>query len=282
MNSVTGRLIEVQPGLRLWVEAAPPSADPVLILSNSIGSDYGMWDEVVARLSGQVRIIRYDTRGHGRSELGTEALTIEHLGRDVIGIMDALEISRAVFCGLSLGGLTGQWLGAEAPERFDGLILANTAPSFPPPDLWLERARTVRDSGMKELVGPTVDRWLTEGFRVRQPDRAAGIRRMIASTPAEGYARCCEVLAITDLAYALPRVRVPVRVICGQHDPSATPARGAEIVASVPDADILTLDAAHISAIEAADAFAQAALEFTKRVTSAKQREKRDVERKTD
>lgn len=274
MNSVVGRMIEVQPDLRLWVEAAPPSAGPALVLSNSIGSHCGMWDEVVACLSGRVRIIRYDTRGHGRSDLGADSLTIEHLGRDVIGIMDALELPRAVFCGLSLGGLTGQWLGAAVPDRFEGLILANTAPSFPPPELWLERARTVRDRGMHDLVGPTVDRWLTGGYRVRRPDRTAEIMRMIADTPGEGYARCCELLAATDLASVLPEIRIPVRVICGQHDPSTTPARGAEILDLVPDADLLLLDAAHISAIEASAAFARATLEFIERVTSAEKREK--------
>lgn len=282
MNSVVGRMIEVQPGLRLWVEAAPPSAGPALVLSNSIGSHCGMWDEVVTRLSGQVRVIRYDTRGHGRSDLGADSLTIEHLGRDVIGIMDALELPRAVFCGLSLGGLTGQWLGAAAPERFEGLILANTAPSFPPPELWLERARTVRDRGMHDLAGPTIDRWLTGGFRARRPDRTAEVVQMIAGTPAEGYARCCELPAVTDLTPVLPEIRVPVRVLCGLHDPSAAPARGAEIAALVPDADSLTLDAAHISAIEASDVFARATLEFIERVTSAKKREKRDAKRKTD
>jgi 3-oxoadipate enol-lactonase len=282
MNSVPGRMIEVQRGLRLWVEATPPSPGPTLVLSNSIGSHCGMWDEVVAHLSDQVRVIRYDTRGQGRSDLGTGALTIEQLGRDVIGIMDALDVAHAVFCGLSLGGLTGQWLGAAAPDRIKGLILANTAPSFPPPELWLERARTVRDRGMLDLVGPTIDRWLTQAYRVRRDDRTAEIAQMIADTPAEGYARCCELLAVTNLAPVLPGIQIPVRVICGLHDPSTTPARSAEIVALVPDADLLTLDAAHISAIEASDAFAQATIQFIKRVTSASKRERRDVERKTD
>jgi pimeloyl-ACP methyl ester carboxylesterase len=146
-----------------------------------------MWDDVVVRMKSRVRVIRYNTRGHGGSALGDQPLTIERLGLDVIAIMDRLEIRRAVFCRLSLGGLTGQWLGGGAfPERFEGLILANTAPNFPPPDLWTQRARAVRERGMRELVAPTLERWLTKGFRDRRPDRAAEVARMIEEMPAEG------------------------------------------------------------------------------------------------
>jgi 3-oxoadipate enol-lactonase len=272
--------VEVEPEVRLEVDAGAPSTLPAVIFSNSIGSDYGMWDEVVARMKGRVRLVRYNTRGHGGSALGDQPLTIVRLGLDVIAIMDALEIRRAVFCGLSLGGLTGQWLGSAFPERFDGLILANTAPNFPPPDLWMQRARAVRERGMRELVGPTLERWLTKEFRDRRPDRTAEVAKMVEATSAEGYARCCELLATSDLAEALPKISAPVRVICGQYDPSTPPTRGAEIVAAARDADLLTLNAAHISAIEAADAFAAAGLEFVERVTSAEQGERSNAHRK--
>lgn len=281
MDLGSRRNVEVEPDVRLEVEAGSSSTLPVIIFSNSIGSDYGMWDEVVARMQGRVRVVRYNTRGHGGSALGDQPLTIERLGLDVIAIMDALEIRRAVFCGLSLGGLAGQWLGGAFPERFDGLILANTAPNFPPPDLWTQRARAVRERGMQELVGPTLERWLTKEFRGNRPDRTAEVAKMVQATPAEGYARCCEVLATSDLAAVLPKISMPVRVICGQYDPSTPPARGAEIVAAVQDADLLTLNAAHLSAIEASDAFAAAGFEFIERATSVKHKgERRDAEGK--
>jgi 3-oxoadipate enol-lactonase len=262
--------IEVERSVWLSVAAAPRSDKPTIILSNSVGSDLRMWDDVVSRLSDKARIVRYDTRGHGRSDLGAGALTIERLGRDVIAVLDALNIDRAVFCGLSLGGLTGQWLGAEAPERFHGLILANTAANFPPPALWLDRARSVREQGMDHLVSPTLDRWLTKSFQDQQPGRTTEVARMIATTSAEGYARCCELLASADLTPLLSQVTAPVRIICGRLDPSTTPARGAELAEAIPDADLVTLDAAHISAIEAADGFAAAAEDFIKRVTIVK------------
>jgi 3-oxoadipate enol-lactonase len=281
MTSSSRRSVEVEPGVCLQVEAGPATALPVVIFSNSIGADYGMWDEVIAYMQGRARVVRYNTRGHGGSALGARALTIERLGLDVIAIMDVLEIRRAVFCGLSLGGLTGQWLGGAFPERFDGLILANTAPNFPPPDLWTQRARAVRERGMQQLVGATLERWLTKGFRDKHPERTADVARMVEATSAEGYARCSELLASTDLAAGLQNISVPVRVICGRYDPSTTPERGAEIVRAVRDADLLTLNAAHISAIEASEAFAAAGLEFIEHVTSAKQGERRDAEGKS-
>jgi 3-oxoadipate enol-lactonase len=281
MTSSSRRSVEVEPEIRLEVEAGPATALPVVVFSNSIGADYGMWDEVVAHLQGRAHVVRYNTRGHGRSALGARTLTIERLGLDVIAIMDVLKIRKAVFCGLSLGGLTGQWLGGAFPGRFHGLILANTAPNFPPPDLWTQRARAVRERGMQQLVGPTLERWLTKEFRDKNPDRTAEVAKMVEATSAEGYARCCELLASTDLAAGLPNISVPVRVICGRYDPSTPPERGTEIVNAVRDADLLTLNAAHISAIEASEAFATAGIEFIEHATSDKQGERLDAKEKS-
>ncbi|MBR0898912.1 3-oxoadipate enol-lactonase [Bradyrhizobium tropiciagri] len=260
--------VEVEAGVALEVEAAPPSENPVLVLSNSLGANLGMWDEVIAGMSADVRILRYDSRGHGKSDLGGRPPTIEELGCDVIDILDAFEIPRAVFCGVSLGGLTGQWLGAMFPERFDGLILANTAPNFPPASMWQDRARTARDRGLQELVGPTIDRWFTKDFQVRRPERVAEIADAFIETSAEGYARCCDILATTDLIQILPKISIPVRVICGEYDPSTPPVRASEIVAAIPNADLVTLDSAHISAIETCEGFSIAVREFIERVTS--------------
>jgi 3-oxoadipate enol-lactonase len=265
--------IEVERGVALAAEVTGAPDLPVLMLSNSIGASLGMWDELVARLTNDFRIIRYDTRGHGRSDVAPGPYTIDRLGRDVLGILDTLGVRRAVFCGLSLGGLTGQWLGINASERLDGLILANTAASFPPPGLWLERAVAVRGSGMMPLVQPTLDRWFTRAFQQREPSRVAAIGKMVAATPAEGYAACCQVLAASDMLPLLSRITCPVQVIAGAHDPSATPARSEEIVARIAGATMATLDAAHISAIEAPDAFAAAVKQFMARVSRHEQRD---------
>lgn len=261
--------IEVEPGVRLAVEAAPPSSKPVVMLSNSIGASMTMWDEFVERMSDKVRIVRYDTRGHGQSDVPKGPYSIDQLGQDAEAILAALDIQSAVFCGLSLGGLTGMWLGAARSKRVAGLILANTAANFPPATMWQERAAAVRTNGMQSLVGATLDRWFTKSYHTSHPDRLAELGRMVGATPAEGYAGCCEVLAAADLKPRLANVACPVRVICGQHDPSTPPARGEEIVASIAGSDMVVLDAAHISSVEAPDAFAEAVTQFLSRALSA-------------
>ncbi|ARQ02660.1 hypothetical protein CAK95_28830 [Pseudorhodoplanes sinuspersici] len=146
--------IEVEPGVHLAVEVPQPSSKPVVMFSNSIGASMAMWDEVVSRISNQVRVLRYDTRGHGQSDVPAGPYTIEQLGNDALAILDALNIQRVVFCGLSLGGLMGLWIGANGGPRVAGLVLANTAPNFPPPSLWRERAATVRANGMAPWLRP--------------------------------------------------------------------------------------------------------------------------------
>lgn len=254
--------IEVAPGVALAVDAAAPSHLPTLLCSNSIGADLHMWDDIVPMLSNKVRLIRYDTRGHGQSGIGAEPLSIDTLGQDILAILDRLGIERAFLCGLSLGGLTAQWLGAEHSHRFHGIILANTAANFPPDTMWYDRAKAVRVQGIGPLLSPTLDRWFTKSFQQSNQARMADIAAMIVATSREGYARCCEVLAATDLSGAITKIPVPVRVICGAHDPSTTPARGEELVRLIPQADMITLNAAHISAVEAAADFAKAVDDF--------------------
>lgn len=253
-------------GVSLAVDAAARSDKPTLLLNNSVGASLGMWDELAALLAQDFRIVRYDTRGHGQSTVTDEPITIETLGGDVIRILDALDIQRATICGLSLGGLTAQWLGVHHADRFNGIILANTAANFPPASMWHDRAKAVRESGMSPLVAPTLDRWFTKPFQERNPKRIAEIADMIAGTSPVGYARCCEVLAATDMLPQLNSIAAPVRIVCGASDPSTTPARGEELAKAIPNADMVTLNAAHISAIEAADAFAESVKAFCARL----------------
>ncbi len=249
-------------GISLAVEAAADNGKPPLVLSNSIGANLGMWDEFVVHGADRFRIIRYDTRGHGKSQIKDEPISIETLGRDILRIMDALQVQKATLCGLSLGGLTAQWLGVNFPARFDGIVVANTAANFPPASMWQDRAKTVRESGMEPLVAATLDRWFTKSFQDANPKRMAEIATMISSTSAIGYARCCEVLASTDMSPALGKLSLPTLVLCGEHDPSTTIYRGEELVGAIPNAEMVVLKAAHISAIEAAGDFADSVAQF--------------------
>lgn len=259
--------IAVDPGVALEVEVTGAKGMPLLVLSNSLGAGRGMWDELVQLLKPIARIVRYDNRGHGRSDAPIGPLTLDRLGRDVLAIMDHLRVERAIFCGLSLGGLVGMWLGANASRRLDGLILANTAANFPPAELWKGRAEAVRASGMAPLVGATLERWFTKAFRDEAPARVAEIGRTLSSTSVEGYATCCEVLAQSDMLPFLNRISCPVRVIAGQYDPSTPPSRGTEIIEATTDAEMVTLEAAHLSSIEAAVAFAAEVRDFLSKIT---------------
>lgn len=254
--------IEVEPGVRLAVRVSGVPDKPAVVFSNSLGADLGMYDEVAARLATDACVIRYDTRGHGRSGAAQSGYAIERLGRDVIAILDALDIRRAVVCGTSLGGLTAMWLGLHAPDRVSGLILANTAANFPPETMWRERAAAVRQNGVASLVEGSLERWVTARYRAACPARVAQLARMIETTAPAGYAGCCDILAETNLLPELSRIACPVQVIAGLHDPSTLPSRAAEIVSAINGAKMATLEAAHISAVEAPDAFAAIVRDF--------------------
>jgi 3-oxoadipate enol-lactonase len=248
--------IEVEAGVRLAVSVSGALDKPVIVFSNSLAASYGMWEEVADRLALHACLVRYDTRGHGESDAPESGYTIETLSKDVLAVLDTFEISRAVICGVSLGGLTAMWLGIHAPDRVSGLVLANTAANFPPETMWRDRATTARSSGVASFVQPSLERWVTSEYRGKHESRVADLAAMIARTSSAGYAGCCEVLATTNLLPDLSRISCPVRVIAGRQDPSTPPARAEEIVAAIPQADLVTLDAAHISCVEAPDAFA--------------------------
>lgn len=254
------RHVEVEPGVRLAVSEAGTAGAPTVVFSNSLAADMGMWDEVAARLAPHARLVRYDTRGHGRSDAPDGPYSLALLAADLAAVMDALEIHSAVICGLSLGGFTGMRLALDAPERVDGLVLANTAASFPPAAMWHDRARAARADGLAPLVAPTLERWFTPAFRAARPERVAQIGATIGALSGEGYASCCEVLACEDILAELGGIACPTRVIVGLHDPSTPPARGEEIAAAIAGADVCAVEGAHLSAVEAGDAFADAVL----------------------
>lgn len=256
------RNVEVETGVRLAVSVSGALDKPAIVFSNSLATSYGMWDEVVERLAPDACLVRYDARGHGRSDAPENGYTIETLGKDVLAVLDALEIPRAVICGVSLGGLTAMWLAIHAPDRVSGLVLANTAANFPPETMWRDRAATARSSGVTSFVQPSIERWVTPEYRGAHEQRVAELAAMIIGTSPAGYAGCCEVLAVTNLLPELPRVSCPVRVIAGRHDPSTPPVRAAEIADAIPQADLVTIDAAHISCVEAPDAFAESVRDF--------------------
>jgi 3-oxoadipate enol-lactonase len=231
------------------------SGAPALVLSNSLGTNYSMWDPQLPELRKKLRVLRYDTRGHGQSSLTPGPYSIEQLGRDVMALLDALDLDRVHFCGLSMGGMIGMWLGANAPERLNKLVLCNTAAKIGTSEVWNARIEAVRKNGMKSVASAVVERWFSPAFREKPPATVSSTLKMLEAANPEGYAACCAAIRDFDFREQLSRIRVPTLVIAGAHDPSTPPADGRFLADQIQGAQYAELDAAHLSNIEAQDRF---------------------------
>jgi 3-oxoadipate enol-lactonase len=237
---------------------------PPLLLGNSLGTSLSMWDAVVAQLDDRFRIVRFDHRGQGDSDVPDGPYDIADLGEEVVALLDELEIDAASFCGVSIGGIVGLWLAAHAPERVDRLIVCCTSAHPVPQETWSERARIVREAGSTEpIADPVVSRWITPGFAAEHPGDLAELRGMLLASQADGYAACCGVLERLDLRADLERIRAPTLVVAGADDASLPAAEHSEQIAhGIPGARYELLDAAaHIPMVERPDAVAALILE---------------------
>ena len=238
---------------------------PVLVLSNSLGTSLGMWDEQIPAFAKHFRVLRYDTRGHGESSVSPGPYSIEQLGRDVLGLLDGLGIERFTFCGLSMGGLIGQWLALHAGPRLQRLVLCNTAAKIGTEQVWNDRIKTVlngQQQAMRDMRDASIARWFTPGFAEQQPDVARRITDMIASTSPDGYVANCAAVRDADFREQLAGITVPTLVVCGAKDPVTTVEHGQFIQTQVAGAELAVFEAAHLSSVEAGEAFTQRVLEF--------------------
>ena len=230
---------------------AGPADAPAVVFSHSIGAALTTWEPQAAALAGAFRVVSYDLRGHGRSPVPPGPYDIADLGGDLIALLDRLGIARAHLVGLSLGAMTSLWTAARFPERVARLVVCCTAARLGPPEMWAERAATVRAQGTATIADAAVARWLTPAFRARHPERTAELRALIAGTPAEGYAGCCAVIERTDLRPDLAAIRAPTLAIAGADDPATPPDRLREIAGAVPGARLAVVDqAAHLANLE--------------------------------
>ncbi|MGO4853031.1 3-oxoadipate enol-lactonase [Phaeovulum sp. W22_SRMD_FR3] len=228
---------------------------PWLVFCNSLGTDLHMWDVQVAALSDHFRILRYDRRGHGGSSAPPPPYALADLGGDVIALLDALDIRQSHFCGLSIGGLTGQWLGIHAADRFDQLVLCATAARIGSAEGWAARITEVTENGLAALVPGTGARWFTPAFSAAQPETVRGILQQFEMTSVEGYVGCCAALAGADLRADIAQIANPVLTISGSDDPVCPPADLAAIAATVCQGRAVSLPGRHLVNIEAAGAF---------------------------
>jgi len=252
--------ITTDDGVALHYRLDGPEDAPVLVMSNSLGTDVTMWQPQMPALSQRFRVLRYDTRGHGQSGLSPRDYQVDRLGKDVVALLDALDIPKAMFCGLSMGGMTGMWLGVHAPDRFTKLVLCNTAAKIGTPEVWNTRIAAVQKGGMAAIVPGVIQRWFTEGFVKVQPAAVEAISSVLLATRPEGYNAACGAVRDMDQRDSIKAIRLPTLVIAGTHDLATTAADGKAAADAIPGARYVEFPAAHLSNVEVA-------ADFTKELT---------------
>ena len=235
-----------------------------LVFSNSLGTDLTMWDKQVELLGAEFNILRYDTRGHGKSEVVEGEYSIEMLGNDVLDLLDYLKIEKVNFCGLSIGGLTGQWLGIHAPERLNKLILCNTAVKIGNAEGWNSRIETVQKNGLDSIVSGTLERWFTPEFVTQNKTEVDSVLSKFVQTPLAGYISCCAAVRDADFTVEVSKISVPTLIISGTEDLVTTVKDGDFLMEKIPNSILAALKTAHISNIEKADDFTKLVIEFIK------------------
>lgn len=258
------------------IQGAPNS--PVLLFSNSLGADMRMWDDLVPLLLPYFRVLQYDTRGHGGSSQASEGVTSSHpltghshpvtgytldlLGQDVVDLLDLLEIPEVFFCGLSMGGLIGQWLGIHHPHRIKKMVLSNTAAKIGNDERWNGRIETVTRHGLDAIADETMERWFTDGFRRSHPEKVAGTRAMFLHSEVGGYAHCCAAIRDADFREQLQKIPVNTLVITGDEDPVTDVGQAGFLVRNIPDAALKVLPARHLAATEMPQEYAEVLIGF--------------------
>jgi 3-oxoadipate enol-lactonase len=247
--------VETAPGIFIHVETAGNAGKPAIVLAHSVGCDLTLWDRQIAALAQQFHVIRYDARGHGNSSAPPAPYTIEELAADALAVLDHFKVERAHLCGLSLGGTLGQWLALNRPERLLSLVLCDTAARLGTVEGWQSRIDAVKAGGTSSIADMSMTRFFSDKFREREPQIVREFHRTLVDTPDEGFAGCCAVLRDCDFRSQLTKISTPTLVICGALDIPTPPRDSQELAAGIPGATLVLLDAGHISAVEAPDAF---------------------------
>lgn len=228
---------------------------PAVIFSNSLGTDHSMWDGQLEALRRDFYVIRYDTRGHGLTSTPKGPYTIAQLGQDVLGLLDHLGVDKTFFCGISMGGLIGQWLAVNAPERLEALVIANTASKIGSELAWTERAALVRKQGLGVIAESAPSRWFTPEFYGLHPKAVNELLINLKNMSPEGYASCCEALAVEDLSGHISKINIPTLNISGTKDPVTTLSDAKHLQSKIKNSQLTEIPASHISNIEAVDEF---------------------------
>ncbi len=236
---------------------------PVLVLGNSLGTTRAVWEPQLALFRRHFRLLRYELPGHGGSPAPAGPYTIGELGAGVLGLLDDHGIGRARYCGISLGGMIGIWLAANAPERIAALGLCCTSAWLPPASFWDGRAQQARSGGTASIARQVVSRWFTPQFQARRPDVPASFEAQLGETEAEGYAGCCEAIAAMDQRPLLSSITAPALIIAAAEDPATPPWHGAVIASGIAGSRLTVVrGAAHLANVSAAGQVGCALLDF--------------------
>ncbi|BAF89456.1 alpha/beta hydrolase [Azorhizobium caulinodans ORS 571] len=239
-----------------------PEGAPPLVLAHSLGTTLELFDAVTPLLASRFRVVRYDLRGHGESTAPDAVHGMGDLGRDFINLVEGLKLGPVHFCGLSLGGMVGQWLAIHAPKRLKRIVLSNTTAYAGPPRIWEARIKAVRRTGTDHIADAVIDSWFSSGVKARMPDTVARVREMIAATPAVGYAATSCAMRDMDFRAALHKVTTPTLVIVSDEDRSTPPEWGEAVAQGIPGAQLARLPGGHLSCLEQPEAFAKTVLDF--------------------
>lgn len=257
------RVVTTDDGVRLHARSDGPSDAPVLLLLNSLGTDLTMWDPQMAAWSEVRRLIRFDQRGHGRSDAPSSPYSVERFGRDALAVLDAYEIGTADVCGLSLGGLVALWLAGSVPERVRRVVLADTAARIGTEQAWRQRAATVRDEGMGAVTDLVLARFFSRAFRDSGAPAVAALDRTLRTAAVDGYAGSCDALADADLTDLARQVRVPSLVMVGTADEATPPADAQALHGLLARSGLVELaGAGHLANLEQPERFGRVVRDF--------------------
>lgn len=249
--------------VQLRVEHTPRPGAPALLLLNSLGTSFEMWDDQFEALSERFELIRFDARGHGKSTIGThKEATIDLLATDALNVLDACGVARAHLCGLSLGGMIAMHIAAKWPDRVLKAALCNTTPHMPPRETWETRSQTALTQGLAALVEGTMGRWFTPQFHQAHAEKVDKIRASFLETSPQGFAACCAAIREMDQRESIKNISAKTLIIGGTKDAGTTPAMAEFMANAIPEAKLVLLEAAHLSNIERAEEFNAALIEF--------------------
>jgi 3-oxoadipate enol-lactonase len=249
---------------------------PVITLSHSLATNLSMWEPQMEALLPSYRVLRYDTRGHGKTEASRGPYSLEMLAEDALELLRALGIEKTIFMGISMGGMIGQMLALIAPEKLSGLILCDTASRIPEEarSVWSDRIEAVQKKGMECQVKPTIERWFTPHFRHKRPEVVQRVESMIRATNVDGYIGCAHAIRALDLTEKIGGIRVPTLIVVGEEDPGTPVFASEEIQQRIKGSELVVLEsAAHLSNIEQREAFNEALLKFLRKIEAKDRRD---------